>query len=93
MFFALARVQGHSMEPTLKQGDIIFISRLVFLFRRPRRGDIIAFTHKNKLFIKRIQGIVNNTYRVRGDNKQDSLDSKVFGAVRYSEITGKVLFH
>ena len=33
---------GVSMEPTIQQGDLLFISRLSYRFRQPTRGDIVA---------------------------------------------------
>jgi signal peptidase I len=38
-----SRVQGHSMDPTLAEGQRLIVSRLNYLFGDPARGDIIVF--------------------------------------------------
>jgi len=68
-FFQPYQIPTSSMFPTLKPGDKIFVSRLVygpkvpFLplripgFRKPQRGDVIVFVfprNKRKAFIKRL---------------------------------------
>ena len=58
--FTHGRVEGASMEPTLKNGQTFFVNEAVFLFRQPRRYEIVdAFdpVDKNKLIVKRIIGL------------------------------------
>ena len=57
-------VRENSMEPTLHDGDYIFLSRQSYTFGEPKRGDIIVFhtelkteTGSEKLLIKRIIGL------------------------------------
>lgn len=57
-------VREHSMEPTLKENDYIFLSKQSYRFGEPESGDIIVFhtdlkqaNGEEKLLIKRIIGI------------------------------------
>jgi signal peptidase I len=55
--FRTARVDGHSMAPTLEHGDFIFLNRLVYVVSSPQVGDIVAFPfaeNRNDVFIKRV---------------------------------------
>ena len=33
---------GVSMQPTIEQGDLLFVNRLSYRFREPAHGDIVA---------------------------------------------------
>lgn len=55
-------VVGSSMEPTLKNGEAVLVSKLTYLVKQPNRYDIVAFRHMNMSheeinFVKRIIGI------------------------------------
>jgi len=81
------------MQPTLKNGDLVFASSLPYLFKNPKTNDIVTFKEKTgKVLIKRITKIENGRYYVVGDNKYDSLDSRVLGNIKKSEILGKVIY-
>ena len=87
-------VLGHSMEPTISNGSNVLVSSVPYLFTQPKLGDIVLFTSNlhGKKFLKRITSIENNTYFLRGDNTNDSLDSRKFGSVEKKDILGKVIF-
>ena len=38
-----SEVFGRSMYPTLEQGDVVFISRMPYIFGQPKHGDIVVF--------------------------------------------------
>ena len=80
------------MEPTINNGNIVFISAVPYVFGKPKRNDIVVFKYKNKHFLKRISKINNHKYEVKGDNAKDSLDSRVFGEISRNQILGKVIF-
>ena len=86
-------ISGHSMEPTLKTKDTVLVSFLPYLFSTPKKGDIVAIKdpRDNKVLIKRITNIENNTYFIEGDNKQHSTDSRKFGMIGRDLIIGKVI--
>lgn len=60
-------VSGHSMEPTLGDGDNLIIDKLSYRFRDPRRYDIIVFPYEfeeNVYYIKRIIGLPGETVQI-----------------------------
>lgn len=95
LFFALFKVYGHSMMPTISPGQRVAVSGIPYLFSKPKKGDIVLIKdlQNNAYFIKRIAYIHANTYTVLGDNPYDSKDSRQFGRIHYSAIVGKVLFY
>lgn len=44
------------MSPTIESGDLIFINRLGYRFREPRRGDIVAvrMAGRSTVYVKRL---------------------------------------
>ena len=76
-------IPSRSMGPTLQPGDRIMVNRLDYLFRSPRRGDVVVFEHDegarwsldadeptSQYFIKRIVGLPSEELRI--------LDRQVF---------------
>ncbi len=47
---------GVSMEPTITEGDLLFVSRLAYRFRDPKRGDVVAvrIAGQSVVLVKRI---------------------------------------
>jgi signal peptidase I len=58
-------ITGHSMSPTIMQGDRILVSKLTYRFREPSRGDVIAFRIGWKRVVKRIVGLPGDVIEVR----------------------------
>jgi signal peptidase I len=50
-------IQGASMVPTLRGGQLAGINKLAYAFRRPARGDIVAVWTGKELMIKRVVGL------------------------------------
>ena len=52
------RIRGPSMLPTLRENSIHFVNRLAFVWREPRRGDIVSirFAGNSVMYMKRIVG-------------------------------------
>jgi signal peptidase I len=82
------------MEPTLRENDLIIVSKIPYLFKKPQVNDIVAFRSKNEnsVFIKRIKTIKNHKYLVYGDNTKDSYDSNKFGELDKEQIMGKFIY-
>jgi signal peptidase I len=75
------------MMPALKPGTI------VVAYGRPRRikpGDVVVFRHDGREKIKRVQHIDERGVFVVGDNLPLSTDSREFGWLEQSAISGKV---
>ncbi len=80
------------MEPAIRNGKSILISKTPYLFSKPKVKDIVAFKNKEKILIKRIVKISLDKYTVEGDNPKDSLDSRSFGFIAKNDILGKVIY-
>jgi nickel-type superoxide dismutase maturation protease len=92
MLLVKFKVIGHSMEPVIKNGEIVLISSLFYLFQKPKIGDIVAFNDAGEILIKRITGIHDQKYFLAGDNQKDSLDSRKLGLISKQKILGKVIY-
>lgn len=59
---------GDSMSPVLKNGDIVFVNRIVYNATTPKRGDVIVFRPKGNenshYYIKRIIGLPGETVEI-----------------------------
>ncbi len=91
MLLARFKVSGHSMEPRIKNGEEVLVTGIIYLFKKPKISDIVAFKKDKKVLIKRIIRIDGDKYFVAGDNTNDSLDSKTFGLISKKQILGKVI--
>jgi signal peptidase I len=90
----ILKVMGESLAPEYKQGDFVLVSKIPFFFIPPSPRDVIAFNQPGYgLLIKRIQNInTDGGVNVIG-NHLESIDSRVFGAVRREDMIGKVIWH
>ncbi|MDQ3089208.1 MAG: nickel-type superoxide dismutase maturation protease [Acidobacteriota bacterium] len=86
-------VEGNSMLPTLKNGDVVLVNPQAKL----KQGDIVLANHpykKSVKILKRIKEFTDNgDLFLIGDNAGDSTDSRTFGAVSLKYIIGKVTCH
>lgn len=91
-------VIGNSMEPTLDNGQTIFYSRLSYLFRQPRVGDVIVFLpNGNKYthyYVKRVVAapgdtvlINNGEILVNGEAVNGEYDKIQDAGIAENEIT------
>lgn len=81
-------IKDHSMEPTFKEGDNVIVMR----FLKIKKGDVVVFVKAEAFYIKRIIKRINTSYFVRGDNKENSYDSRKFGPIDKKNIIGKVIY-
>lgn len=91
----LLRVTGDSMAPDFQEGDFVLVSKIPFLFRRLRPGDVIVFQHPSYgTLIKAVAalGPAPDEVLVAGA-ASSSLDSRKLGAIPVRAITGKVIWH
>ena len=85
------RVSGESMRPTLDDNDVVLVS--------PRSsievGDIVLASHpfKNSVTVlKRVFAIdAAGRIELRGDDPEESSDSRSFGSLPIDDIRGKVV--
>jgi signal peptidase I len=60
-------IRGRSMIPTLRDGDQYLLNRIAYLFREPRRGDLVVIHdpgHKD-MAIKRIVGLPGDRVEIK----------------------------
>jgi nickel-type superoxide dismutase maturation protease len=83
------RVEGNSMLPALKDGDAVLID--------PREkvvgGDIVLANHPFKKSVKILKRLEHFDDKgdlfLAGDNREESTDSRTFGAVPLKYLIGK----
>jgi signal peptidase I len=104
-FFDFIIAQGHSMEPAIKNGAVLIVSKLRYGLRppwrqeylinwaKPKAGEVIVFyTPTGELAVKRCIEISEwGSFYVEGDNDNASYDSRSYGPVHVDNIIGKVL--
>jgi len=104
-FFDFIFAQGLSMEPAIKDGDILVISNLRYGLRlpwrqkyiirwaKPKVGEVVVFyTPEGKKAVKRCTALIDgNRFYAEGDNSLASHDSRSYGFVSMDNIIGKVL--
>ena len=78
-------VLGDSMEPTFKDGDIIFINRTM---NDVRKGGVFVVSTPVGLFVKRLSLRSDGTLDLISDNAQYSVESVPLESV---EVIGKVV--
>jgi signal peptidase I len=63
-----AWIDGTSMAPTYRGKGLTFVNRLAYLFREPRRGDVVAIATSGTdiMYMKRIVGLPGETIAFRG---------------------------
>lgn len=72
--FGIHVVKGHSMQPSIREGERIVIFRWAYLFSQPKVGDVVVFrSGDGKEYVKRITAVAaKDGFVVEGDNKGDS---------------------
>jgi signal peptidase I len=60
------RGEGPSMQPTLRDGQLVLVNRLAYWRSEPTRGDIVALSLAGRrvLYIKRIVGMPGDRVRI-----------------------------
>ena len=96
--------QGQSMEPSIKSGTVLIVSRLryglqiplkqgyLIRWSKPKAGEVVVFyTPMGELAVKRCVIIEGKSFFAEGDNDLSSYDSRAYGFVPIENIIGKVL--
>ncbi len=53
----LQQVVGPSMNPTLNEGDVVIVNKLVYRFKPIERNDIVVIMQDEKYMVKRVVGL------------------------------------
>lgn len=62
-FWGSYKVEGHSMDPTLKGGNYL----VTINYFTPERGDLVTAKEDDKVIIKRVIGLPNDTIEIKND--------------------------
>jgi signal peptidase I len=101
-----AVVEGNSMLPLLQPGSVVLVLRSAYGLRapfgrhyffrwsEPKSGDIVAAISPldGGPVVKRVFEASDGYYFLRGENPDESLDSRNYGAVPIEAVRGKVIF-
>jgi len=58
------RTSGDCMEPAVKDGQFVFLNRVLPYLRQYKIGDIILFKHNEKIWISRIVALGKDTIHI-----------------------------
>ena len=76
--FRVVSVSGHSMNPTLEDGDRVILNSVFFT---PKNGDIVVITrdnsHDNEPLIKRVIAVEGQTISIDAENDTVTVDGVV----------------
>ena len=63
-------VQGVSMSPTLKNGDLVMLNRFAYISREPKRGELVVLRdpETEELVVKRIIGLPEESVAAGSDH-------------------------
>lgn len=95
MKFPVSRftVHGHSMFPSLREGQDVLSFNWAYLGKKPKKGDIVVIKKNGKEMVKRVQSLNGRFIFVIGDNDKESTDSREFGSIDKSQIIGRVIWY
>ena len=67
--FVKTSVSGTSMEPTLKEGQVVIVNKVEYYIKSPKRNDVIVYKQSNKehsyFEIKRVIGLPGETVKIK----------------------------
>ena len=86
--WALVRVRGRSMAPTLREGDLLLVRRGT---TQPGQLAVVRLPGDRPLSVKRVVAREGNDWWVERDNPNEGVDSWSVGAVPDVDIVAHVL--
>ena len=102
LFFSRFTISGHSMEPTLWQGQTVLASSIPYLFSKPKIGDIVLIRHSGNPDLSEASKISSqNLQRVRrfwtrrvpdGNPSSQNDEGSRFFIKRITKIDGEKYF-
>jgi signal peptidase I len=83
----LYRVEGESMLPTYRPGDLLLGLR----WFRPRPGHVVVAEQAGRMLVKRLAAVTGGQMTLLGDNLAHSNDSRHFGPLPQSHLRAKII--
>lgn len=91
------RMVGTSMEPTIENSEMVLVNKVIFLFREPRKDDIIVFlpngNEYSHYYVKRVVAgpgdtvqIKNGRLYVNGEQELEIYDKMQVAGIAEDEI-------
>lgn len=69
--FNLSRVDGFSMQPTLHDGERLFVNKIVYLLKEPKHSDIVILKDprngKKQRLVKRVIAVPGDMVEIRDE--------------------------
>ena len=86
------RVAGGSMSPLLHDGDTVIVDSRIYHRQAPQVGDVVVAEHpyEQRIIVKRISDIDEDSVILRGDNPAQSTDSRTLGPFPIGALIGQV---
>jgi nickel-type superoxide dismutase maturation protease len=91
----ILKVTGESLSPLFLEGDFVVVSKIPFVLRKIKAGDIVVFRHPvYGTMIKKVEQISpdGEEILVLGTHPE-STDSRQFGPLQRRQLVGKVVWH
>lgn len=67
--FEKTQVNGKSMDPVLKDGDVIFVSKIAYIGFKPKRNDVVVYRQDGKEHsynsVKRVIGLPGEKVQIK----------------------------
>ncbi len=82
------RIEGESMRPTYRPGNIVFGLRWLL---KPRAGKVVVADLHGREIIKRVSDVNAEGLLLLGDNPAHSTDSRTHGRFRPGAIKGVII--
>lgn len=88
ILFGVTVVEGNSMYPEIPDGSIVIFNRLEDAWKAE---DIVIAETPEGTLIKRIKSIEDGRVFLIGDNREASVDSRIFGSIQMDNLKGKAI--
>jgi nickel-type superoxide dismutase maturation protease len=88
-------VAGHSMEPSLRDGDWLLVDPDAYRQGSPRRGDLVVARDPRdarRTLIKRVGEVDDGRLSLVGDHPAHASDAETLGLVDASAVLGRPWF-
>jgi nickel-type superoxide dismutase maturation protease len=84
------------MRPTLEPGDWLLVDPDAYRRRPPRAGDLVVAPdprQADRVLVKRVAALdIDGRVLLAGDARDDSTDSRTFGAIDAGSVLGRAWF-